>query len=71
MKNKAVEAMVRVQFNIPNDNKTVSVVFLASDGGMYEFDVSWIATDVSFQFKIKLPYINPNLTDLSGNVVRR
>ncbi len=66
MKNKTVEAMVRTQFNLPDDNTTVTVVFLVSEGGFYEFDVCWFVDEISFQLKVKLPFLEPRLTWLGG-----
>lgn len=41
MKNKAVEAMVRVQFNIPDDVE-VEVEFLYYENKKHSFCVQWV-----------------------------
>ena len=40
MKNKAVEAMARIQFNIPDDTD-VSVTFIFFNDEHYEFEIEW------------------------------
>jgi len=58
MKNKAVEAMVRVQFNIPEDTQ-VTVKCMARVDNMFEFEVEWMDDDnILYQCPVKLPLIS-------------
>jgi len=57
MKNAAVKAMVRVQFNIPDD-ADVSVKCLMCDSSGYHFEVEWYdKNDVRYQSNFTLPRI--------------
>ena len=53
MKNKAVEALFRAQFNIPEEVH-VGVLFLAVVGEVYEFYVEYSFLGNNYECKIKL-----------------
>lgn len=59
MKHKAVESMVRIQFNIPDD-EPVTVKFLSLIGNNYDFEVSWYSDEGDFyhQCNLTLPHIS-------------
>ena len=63
MKNKAVEAMLRVQFNIP---KTVNVRVdcLATVDHVYEFEACWYIDDTMHECEFKIPHIDLTVKDL-------
>lgn len=57
MKHKAVENLVRTQFNIP-ENQKVSVTFLARVDDLYEYEVEWWDENQNrYQSNMKLPHI--------------
>lgn len=56
MKNKAIEAMIRAQFNVPED-VDVTVEFLAMVQGNYEFEVFWMVDSVHHQCNCVLPQL--------------
>ena len=59
MKHKAVEALVRIQFNIPEE-EPVKVEFLAFYNNKYYFEVSWYSDEGDFyhQCNLTLPHIS-------------
>lgn len=57
MRNKAIELMVRCQFNIPQETK-VSVTCLACVNSFYDYEVEWWdGNDVRYQSNFTLPHI--------------
>lgn len=66
MKHKAVEALVRIQFNIPED-EPVTVNHVMYDGSEYHFEVSWYSDEGDFyhQCNLKLPHISFQTKDFS------
>lgn len=59
MKNSAVRALVREQFNIPQE-MFISINCLAIVGNMYEFEVEWWDNNdetIRYQSNFKLPHI--------------
>lgn len=65
MKHKAVEAMVRVQFNIPDDIE-VLVTFLALYNEHYEFEIEWWSGEsVRHQCNCRLPHLAQQNQDMA------
>lgn len=59
MKNSAVRAMVREQFNIPSE-MAINVKCLAIVGNVYEFEVEWWDSNdetIRYHSNFKLPQI--------------
>jgi len=56
MKNKAVENMIRTQFNI-EDSVKVKITFILYMNDIYEFDVEWYEGDVRHHTVLQLPRI--------------
>lgn len=57
MRNKAVELMVRCQFNIP-ENVEVSVRCLGCTNSQYDYEVEWWDNkDIRYQSNFTLPHI--------------
>lgn len=67
MKHKAVEVLVRVQFNIP-DETHVKVQFLSSVDNNYEFEVEWYGDegDYRHQCNLTLPSISFQTQDMTS-----
>lgn len=53
MKNKAVELMVRCQFNIP-DSQSVDVEFLHQQESTYHFEAFWLEGTVHKQCNLEI-----------------
>jgi hypothetical protein len=56
MKNKAVEAMIRTQFNIPQTDP-VTVTFHYFQGGNYHFEVEWVWDGCMNKCVVDLPQL--------------
>ena len=66
MKHKAVEALVRQQFNIPEDTD-VTVTFLALDGRLYDFEIEWWSGEsLRYQCNCKLPHLECQKQDMEA-----
>lgn len=64
MKHRAVEALVRAQFNI-NDNIDVTVKMLMYVDGFYDFAVEWCDGYIINTCELKLPQIGYTFKNLS------
>jgi len=57
MKHKAVENLIRTQFNIP-ENIIVKVNFLYMANSLYTFEVEWYDNGCRNQCNLSLPHIS-------------
>ena len=66
MKNSAVEALVRAQFNI--DKSTyIHIEFIAYVDSVYEFFIEWYDVDIRYYSTVHLPRIIYDSEDMLGD----